>query len=126
MPQIPLKAVAAEPLILVRRPGAPGMYSNLLEACQRAGFTPRIAAEVERMLPAISFVAAGLGISAVPASMRGVLNDQVVYCRMLGVDPALTAPLTLAYRVDEVSPTAANLVRIATAWELDAQRSGAG
>jgi DNA-binding transcriptional LysR family regulator len=124
MPQIPLKAVAAEPLILVRRPGAPGMYSNLLEACRRAGFSPRIAAEVERMLSAISFVAAGLGVSAVPASMRGILSDQVVYCRMLGIDPALSAPLSLAYRVDEVSPTAANLLRIATAGDLDPQPTG--
>jgi DNA-binding transcriptional LysR family regulator len=118
MPAIALSSVAAEPLILVRRPGAQGMYSNLLQACQHVGATPRIAAEVERMLPAISFVAAGVGISAVPASMRGVLEDKVVYCRILEAAPALSAPLTLACRADEVSPAASNLVRIATALAL--------
>ena len=122
MPAISLGSIAAESLILVRRPGAPGMYSNLLEACQRAGSTPKVVAEVERMLPAISFVAAGVGISAVPASMRGVLDDQVTYCRILDADPALSAPLTLACKADEASPAAANLVRIAGALKPDPAR----
>ena len=126
MPQIHLKAIAQEPLILVRRPGAPGMYSNLLDACERAGFVPRIAAEVERMLPAISFVAAGLGVSAVPASMRGVMDDEVVYCRVRGAEPELSAPLTLACRVDEVSPTAANLVAMAIARDFEPPQAGVG
>ena len=115
LPAVSLASVDGERLILVRRPGAPGMYSNLLEACQRAGSAPKIAAEVERMLSAISFVAAGVGISAVPAAMRGVLADQVAYCRILGADPALVAPLTLTCRADEAPPTAANFVRMATA-----------
>jgi DNA-binding transcriptional LysR family regulator len=125
MPRIPLRSIAGEPLILVRRPGAPGMYSNLLEACQHAGFTPKIAAEVERMLPAISFVAAGVGVSAVPASMLGVLKDQVVYCHVTDSARALVAPLTLMCRADEESPTAGNLVRMATSLELFPQWAGA-
>lgn len=125
MPRIPLRSIAGEQLILVRRPGAPGMYSNLLEACQHAGFTPKIAAEVERMLPAISFVAAGVGVSAVPASMLGVLRDTVVYCHLIDSGRALVAPLTLMCRADEESPTASNLVRMATSLEIPAERAGA-
>jgi len=111
-PRIALKSIADEPLVLVRRPGAPGLYANLLQACRHLGFTPRIAAEVPHMLLNISFVAAGVGISVVPASMRGILHDKVVYCRISGADPALVAPITLVYRADEESPTAKNFLRL--------------
>ena len=113
-PRIALKSIANEPLVLVRRPGAPGLYANLLQACQQAGFIPKIAAEVQHMLLNISFVAAGMGVSVVPASLRGILNDKVVYCRIIGAVPALIAPITLVCRDDEESPAARNFVRLAT------------
>ncbi len=106
MPSLSLADLRDERFILVRRHGAPGMYSNLLDACKRAGFTPRIAAEVDRMLTNISLVAAGVGISAVPASMRGFHADSVVYCRIRGGGPGLAAPLTLVTREDEDMPAA--------------------
>jgi DNA-binding transcriptional LysR family regulator len=106
MPVIPLASLRDEHFILVRRHGAPGMYSNLIDACKRAGFDPHITAEVDRMLTNISLVAAGIGISAVPASMRGFHADSVVYCRIRDADPALSAPLTLVTREDETMPAA--------------------
>jgi DNA-binding transcriptional LysR family regulator len=112
-PRIALKSIASEPLVLVRRPGAPGLYANLLLACRHAGFVPKIAAEVQHMLLNISFVAAGIGVSVVPASLRGILHNKVVYCRILGAKPALVAPITLVCRADEESPTAKNFSRLA-------------
>lgn len=64
---IALSALAGERLILVRRHAAPGMYSNVVEACHKAGFEPLVVAEVEQMLTGINLVAAGVGISLVPA-----------------------------------------------------------
>jgi len=113
MPRIALKSIANEPFVLVRRPGAPGLYANLLQACQRAGFSPKIAAEVRHMLLNISFVAAGVGVSVVPASMRDILHEKVVYCRLLGAEPALVAPITLVCRADDESSVAKNFVRLA-------------
>jgi DNA-binding transcriptional LysR family regulator len=80
------------------------MYSNLIDACKRAGFDPHITAEVDRMLTNISLVAAGIGISAVPASMRGFHADSVVYCRIRDGGPGLSAPLTLVTREDDMTP----------------------
>lgn len=95
-----------EPLILVRRPGAPGLYANLLAVCARAGVQPRIAAEVDRMMTNLNLVAAGAGISIVPASMRGVHAHSVVY-RPLPRSAELEAPLTLAYQaLDQAGPLA--------------------
>ncbi len=94
---VALRELRDEPLILVRRPGAPGLYANLLALCEAAGFQPRIAVEVERMMSNLNLVAAGVGVSVVPASMRGAHPEAVVYCPLAdGV--RLDAPLTLAWR----------------------------
>lgn len=116
MPSVALSALEHEPFILVRRQGAPGMYANLVAACQRAGFTPNIAIEVERMLTNISLVAAGAGVSAVPASMRGFHEDSVVYCRISDAGDAgntLRAPLTIASREAADQPAVSEFLRMA-------------
>lgn len=110
---IELQAIRDEPFILVRRPGAPGMYANLLRACQAAGFEPHVAFEVERMLTNVSLVAAGEGVSVVPASMRDIHSESVVYRRILGARPRLVAPLTLICRSFNQSPALQNFIMLA-------------
>ena len=111
---VDLKDLAQERFILVRRPGAPGIYENVIHACRAAGFEPHIAAEVPHMLTNINLVAAGEGISIVPASMREVNLRQVVY-RPLRTSPKLTAPLTLAYLSDNQDPLLSNFIAIVRA-----------
>ena len=108
-PRVHLSDLAQERFILVRRHAAPGLYANLLEACRRVGFEPLVVAEVGRMLTNINLVAAGVGISIVPASMRGIRLGGVHY-RRLAATPRLTAPLTLAYRAGDAHPTLVNLL----------------
>jgi len=112
LPPISLRRLANASFILVRRPGAPGMYADLLTACERAGFTPHIAAEVEHMLTNINLVAAGVGISIVPSSMRGFRADAVAYCRLSGAS-GLRAPITLAYLRETRNPAAGNFIALA-------------
>jgi len=103
--------LAEERFILVRRPGGIGIYENVVLACRGAGFEPLIAAEVPRMLSAVNLVAAGVGISFVPASMRKVGLQQVNYRRLL-TSPPLTAPLTLAWRAGNEDPILANFIAV--------------
>ena len=57
------------------------------------------------MMMNLNLVAAGAGISVVPASMRGVHAHSVVF-RPLEKHAQLEAPLTLAYRThDQAGPT---------------------
>jgi DNA-binding transcriptional LysR family regulator len=105
---VQLAALDGETVILVRRRGAPGMYANLMAACAAAGVAPGRIVEVERMLTNISLVAAGAGVSAVPASMQGFHADSVVYCPL--ADASLAAPLTMALRQDETAPAVAHFV----------------
>lgn len=114
MPTISLAVLRDEQFILVRRNGAPGMYLNLIDACKLAGFTPDIAIEVDRMLTNISLVAAGTGVSAVPASMIGFHESSVVYCHIKEGGPKLKAPLTLVCREAETPPTVLYFLEEAT------------
>jgi DNA-binding transcriptional LysR family regulator len=98
-------------MILVRRHAAPGMYGNVLEACHRAGFTPLVVAEVEQMLIGINLVAAGVGISLVPASIREIRQQDIVYCPVLDA-PSLVAPLTLVYRRGEAAPIVTDFIEV--------------
>ncbi|MBI3349529.1 MAG: LysR family transcriptional regulator [Burkholderiales bacterium] len=112
---VPLAALRDEGFILVRRPGAPGLYAELLAQCRRAGFEPRVVAEVPRMLTNLNLVAAGAGISVVPASMRGVHAHAVAYCEIAELPGAapLRAPMTLVSRqADPVGPTATFLALV--------------
>ncbi len=98
-----LKLLKDESFILVRRPGAPGMYADLILACHRAGFVPKIAIEIENMLSNVALVAAGVGVSAVPESMRNIHSEDVAYFRPKEASQ-LVAPLTVAYRHDAPNP----------------------
>ncbi|MEQ7918349.1 LysR substrate-binding domain-containing protein [Xanthomonas sp. WHRI 1810A] len=112
LPTLSLMDLRDEPFILVRRPGAPGMYANLITACENAGFTPKIAFEVERMLTNVSLVAAGAGVSIVPASMKDVHRESVVYCRIRDARPKLHAPITLVCRTFNPLPPLQNFVAL--------------
>lgn len=114
-PQVALSALRDERFILVRRSGAAGMYANLVQACVEAGFVPNVTIEVERMLTNISLVAAGAGVSAVPASMQGFHAESVVYCAIQDAPPALRAPLTLAWREQAMAPTLRHFIALAQA-----------
>lgn len=97
---VPWSALQDQPIILVRRPRAPGLYANLLNLLDREGIRIRVQAEVPRMMTNINLVAAGSGISVVPASMHGAHPRSVAY-RRLPPDPGLQAPLTIAFRTDD-------------------------
>lgn len=106
-----LRDLRDESLILVRRPGAPGLYGNLLGLCEKRGFKPVIAAEVDRMMTNLNLVAAGVGVSVVPASMQGAHPKAIVYCTLTDC-PELDAPMTLVYRSAECAGPTATFVTL--------------
>jgi len=111
---LPLAALAGEIFILYRRPLGPGLYDAIIAACQRAGYSPNIGQEAPRMLATLSLVAAGLGVTLVPQSMRRLRVHGVVY-RSVDSEAGLVAPLNLAYRRSETSPAARRFTALARA-----------
>jgi DNA-binding transcriptional LysR family regulator len=116
--KVRLRDLAGESFILVRRPGAPGMYGDLIEACRKIGFSPHVVAEVSQMLTNVTLVAAGVGVTVVPASMKDIHREDVFYAEAADA-PQLVAPLTLVVRASETNPVAQRFVRFA----LDSRES---
>ncbi|KKB62315.1 LysR family transcriptional regulator [Robbsia andropogonis] len=108
---ITLEALRGEGFVLVRRPGAPGLYADFIAACQLQGFEPRVLQEVPRMGAAINQVAAGLGITLVPASMQRYGQHGVVY-RPFAADSRIGAPLHMATLRDQANEAAAKVAEL--------------
>jgi DNA-binding transcriptional LysR family regulator len=107
--RIALSELADESLILYRRHSGPGLYDAIIAACGAAGLSARVAQEAPRMLSTLSLVAAGLGVSLVPASLRRVNIEGVVYVNL--AQPAeLHAPLNLIWRDEALSGAARKLI----------------
>ncbi|MEA3118109.1 MAG: hypothetical protein QOI13_1379 [Paraburkholderia sp.] len=111
VPRIDLHSIAPETLILFPRTIAPVLYDEVISACQRAGFSPRLGQESTQVASAVSMVAAGFGISIVPHSIRQVHATGVTYHAIEGPQP--TAQIVLAYRAGEFSRVVRDFVGIA-------------
>lgn len=94
---LPLCDLASEAFVLYRRPAGPGLDDSILAACHAAGFSPTVTQEAPRPTEALSLVAAGLGVSVVPASMHRLGADSIAY-RGHTDCPGLSAPLHLVMR----------------------------
>lgn len=94
--ELPLEALASETFVLYRRPSGSGLYDAIIAACSRAGFSPNIGQEAPVTVPTLNLVAAGLGVSIIPVSLRRQPIEGVAYRRILD-RPKLVAPLNLAF-----------------------------
>lgn len=92
-----LAELAGEIFVFYRRPAGQGLYDAIIAACHQAGFSPQIGQEAPRLPSTLSLVAAGLGVSIVPAAMSRLNIEGVAYLRLTDA-PRLVAPLLLATR----------------------------
>lgn len=107
---IPMAALADEDFVLYPRPIGASLYDAIQSACQRAGFTPRVIQEAPQMASIVSLVAAGVGISVVPAAMRHMGAQGIEYRPIKGDAPH--ALLDMAYRRHDRSAAASNAVEL--------------
>jgi DNA-binding transcriptional LysR family regulator len=107
--RVALADLAEETFILYRRPTGPGLYDAIIAACRAAGFSPRIGQEAPRLLSTLSLVAAGLGVSIIPESMRRLDTEGIAYLPLPDA-PDLVAPLYLAFRAADLSGAAQRLI----------------
>jgi DNA-binding transcriptional LysR family regulator len=108
------KALASETFILVAsRPSALPMRRNLeVEACQTAGFNPRIGHIVADNISRLAFVAVGLGIALVSASMQRLNIEGVVFRHLKGT-PQPKVPFNLITRRGDASAVVRNFLKLA-------------
>jgi LysR family transcriptional regulator, benzoate and cis,cis-muconate-responsive activator of ben and cat genes len=71
--------LATEPFVVVRPEESVVFNDEIFARCRKAGFTPRVGYGVPDEQAASALVAAGLGISLVPAAIQGFKRKGVVY-----------------------------------------------
>lgn len=108
-----LQALADEPFVYFPRTAGTGLYDQLIALTHEMGFSPRITQESHSALTIIGLVAAGLGVSVLPASFTRMQFDGVVYRTLL--DPSATTAVWLVRRSDERSPLSRSFIRMLTA-----------
>lgn len=81
----------------------------VVRSCLAAGYYPHLAYEVTETSAALALVAAGLGITVMPDSIRSAPREGVL-CKE--IEDALTIRLDLAWREDDESPLLRKLLRI--------------
>lgn len=99
---IRLSDLEAYEFVLYRRLGGQDLFDNILANCYQAGFSPNIVQEAPRLTSSLNLIAAGIGLSIVPASIQGFWNKQIVY-RPLAADQPSIAPIYAIYRAKQKS-----------------------
>jgi DNA-binding transcriptional LysR family regulator len=94
--RVPLRRLAAEPLVLFPRDQAPGFHDLLIDSLAGAGAPPRVIQYAPEMLTIIGLVAAGTGVSLVPASVQRLALDGVSYRPVIGAPLSELVAITRA------------------------------
>jgi len=111
--EVHLARLRSDPFILTPRSVGSTLFDTVIAACRKAGFEPVLGQTAPQIGSVINFVAAELGVSLVPASMRAVKVPGVVYREVSGAAPV--ARLSLATRRGDTSPVLRNFVAQAIA-----------
>jgi DNA-binding transcriptional LysR family regulator len=99
--EVPLEELASEPFVVYPSHFRSVVHDAVEDACAAHGFVPRTALEVSETATLVSFVAAGLGVSLVPDSVRHMTVHGAVY-RPLASD-ATAVELAVAWRREGVT-----------------------
>ncbi len=107
---IALESLAEETFIFYPRTVGVGLYRTVVNACEAAGFKPIEGIEAPQLTSVITFVAAGMGISVIPATMSQLQAEGVAYLEIEGA--SVVAELAIAHRRKPQSTTLQAFLRL--------------
>lgn len=103
---IALAALCDAPFILTPRALGPSLFDIAVGACRAAGFEPVLGQSAPQIASVLALVAAELGVTLVPASMRQAAIAGIRYLDLTDVRPVAT--LALAHRRGDPSAALAH------------------
>jgi DNA-binding transcriptional LysR family regulator len=109
--RVPWRMLAEHPYVLCSRRRAPAFEAVVARACHEAGVTLKARYEVEHPQTVLAIVAAGLGISLVPASLQAVKRPGVAYRPLWPRGPALET--VIAWRREGEQPLVHAFIEVA-------------
>jgi DNA-binding transcriptional LysR family regulator len=120
--RIRLGDLHADAMILFPRDSSPSRYDMLVGVCRYAGFAPRVV-HGEYTLPTnLALIAAGLGVTLLPASIRNLQRTGVVYRPLMPPVPELE--MAVAYGREERSPVLPAFLDVLRAATARSRRAG--
>jgi DNA-binding transcriptional LysR family regulator len=102
--RVHLRELAAENFIAFPSSEGVGFATAFLEACQSAGFQPRVVQEASQMQAIVTLVACGLGIALVPESMRRLRMEDVAFLDLANARRKIGYPLVFARPAQNDNP----------------------
>jgi DNA-binding transcriptional LysR family regulator len=111
--EIELIRLRNDALIMIPRNAGPTLFDTVILACRQAGFEPTLGQAAPQISAVVTLVAAELGFSIVPESMRQLQVTGVTYREVKGDAPL--SRLVLGYRRGETSTIVRNFIGVAVA-----------
>jgi DNA-binding transcriptional LysR family regulator len=102
-----------EPFVMFPREVGPTLFDTVITSCRKVGFEPRVDQSAPQLTSIMQLVAAGMGVSLVPASMRQVQVKGVTFKELH--DTTAMARVALAWRRSDTSQFVKNFVATAVA-----------
>jgi DNA-binding transcriptional LysR family regulator len=109
--RLPISQLAGEPLVMVPRDIAPGLYDIVAGLAAHAGISLNVAQEAIQMQTVVSLVSSGLGAAIVPASVANLGRRGVAYREI--ADPHPRLDVWLAWRRGTMSAVQREFVALA-------------
>jgi len=106
---------ADAPLILYPNAPRPSYADQVLSFYRKCGLEPKVAIEVRELQTALGLVAAGVGISVVPSSVRRLGRKDVDYLPL--EEPDLTSPIIVSHRANDNSELLAQMLHLIDEFE---------
>lgn len=95
------RTVAGQPLVLLAREVVPGLYDQIIALHEEQGTAAALAQEATSIQAVLGLVAAGLGVSLLPASVRSLDRAGVVFITLA---PSPRTSMLVASRRGDRSP----------------------
>ena len=108
-PKVPLATLAQDFFFVISEQNYPGASRFVLEACQRAGFRPKILQAAERGHTILGLVAGNCGVALLPEPLRALPHPGVIF-RPLTQPP--TGDLFIAWHATRTSPSRDAFLRL--------------
>jgi DNA-binding transcriptional LysR family regulator len=109
--QVDLAELGGEPLLMFPREAGPTLFDSAIGAFRAAGVEPQLGQSAPQITSLLILVAAGMGVSVVPASMSQLSIPGVVFRALKGQAP--TARLSLATRRGDTNVIVRNFLSCA-------------
>ena len=111
---VPWEKLATQSLILLARREGAGLHDEILGACRKAGFTPRIAHSPSLISTVLRFVESGAGVGIIPECLSE--TDKSARWHALRLTPACTIPLVLVWTGQQEEPATSTFRALVVEW----------